>query len=264
MTDLPCGSRRLSTRMIVAELYQSKHARERQFAMNHCQISFPPQRFHERAPRARRIRAVIVICCAVILAIVISTNALGQQRVGRAESNENEFNAPNSAAAVSTREQVARALETLRSGKAEVPIPEDSSRPKELFLDLTVDAKATDPDSQSPQAMAASLDVSMTSSPTQVLMRAVAWIAIVLCVCCLIVLSARHWQRRRGLLPTTTARSKVLETLSLGPSRTVSLIEMHGYRALVASDATGIRSLVLAPSSFEETIENEISNSTER
>jgi len=249
--------------MTDTELNKSNYARERQLVMDLSQINFPPQRFHEPTQRARRIRTMIAMCCAVILASATSTNAVGQQSVGRSESKGSEFNAPSNAAAVSTREQVARALETLRSGKAESAVPEESSRPKELFLDLTVDAKATEPDSQSPQAMAASLDVSMASSPTQILMRAVAWIAIVLCVCCLIVLSARHWQRRRGLLPTTTARSKVLETLSLGPSRTVSLIEMHGYRALVASDATGIRSLVLAPSSFEETIENEITNNTE-
>lgn len=131
---------------------------------------------------------------------------------------------------------------------------------QELFLDLTTASSTADPDPESSQAIAATLNVSMTSNPMQVVMRAVAWISIVLCVCSLVILAARRWQRERGLLPTTTSTSRVLETLSLGPSRTVSLIEMHGYRALVATDAGGIRALVLAPSTFEESLIQEAEN----
>ena len=138
-----------------------------------------------------------------------------------------------------------------------------TEEPKQLFLDLT-DAPAAVSDAKSDQATAATLNISMTSSPTQVVMRAVAWISIVLCACCLVILGARRWQRQRGLLPTTTSRSRVLETLSLGPSRTVSLIEMHGYRALVATDAGGIRSLVLTPSTFEESLREEETMSNEQ
>ena len=164
----------------------------------------------------------------------------------------------------SNRELLVRRLEALRAAKSESAVqtaiqpavPIQTKEPKELFLDLTESPTAAS-DTLSAQSTAATLNVSMTSSPTQVVMRAVAWISIILCICCLVILGARRWQRERGLLPTTTSRSRVLETLSLGPSRTVSLIEMHGHRALVATDAGGIRSLVLAPSTFEESLQEE-------
>ena len=162
--------------------------------------------------------------------------------------------------AASNKELLVRRLEALRAAKSESAVQPavhiQTEEPKQLFLDLT-DSPTAVSDAKSAQATAATLNISMTSSPTQVVMRAVAWISIVLCACCLVILGARRWQRQRGLLPTTTSRSRVLETLSLGPSRTVSLIEMHGYRALVATDAGGIRSLVLTPSTFEESLKQE-------
>lgn len=126
----------------------------------------------------------------------------------------------------------------------------DSASPP--FLDLTQDESSDTVPSTRTSAGAMNADITLKSGPLQVLMRAVAWIVIALCLTSLTLLGLRRWQRRRGLLPTTNAKCKVLETLSLGPGRTVSLIEMAGFRALVASDAGGIRSLVLAPSNFQE------------
>jgi flagellar biogenesis protein FliO len=166
-----------------------------------------------------------------------------------------------SASEVSRKQQLLSSLEAIRAANAEhervEETVEEPVEPSELFLDLSNESSTAVPDSESTQASATTLDISMSSSPMQVLMRAVAWIAIVLCVCCLGILGARRWQRERGLLPTISSRSKVVETLSLGPGRTVSLIEMHGYRALVATDAGGIRSLVLAPSPFEDSLMQE-------
>ena len=120
------------------------------------------------------------------------------------------------------------------------------------FLELTLDKDADASSVKNRVANPLHAEVTLASSPVEVLTRAVAWIVIALCLGSLTVLALRRWQRFRGLLPTTNAKCKVLETLSLGPGRTVSLIEMAGFRALVASDAGGIRSLVLAPSSFQE------------
>ena len=195
---------------------------------------------------------MLAACLWMALAAGTSNHAVAQQGL----------NQPAPTQANSKKEQLARGLEALRAARSQPALNASPEKHQKLFIDLTAEPSTDVIDTESSQGMAATLNVSMASSPTQVVMRAVAWISIVLCVCCLAILAARRWQRERGLLPTTTSRSRVLETLSLGPSRTVSLIEMHGYRALVATDAGGIRSLVLAPSTFEESLmqEEEMTN----
>ena len=200
-----------------------------------------------RASHWRRMG--IVAACACLL-LISAGNVSGQER----------SKAKATTSTVSAKQKLVNELQALRAASLEresvvepVAEPEEQS---EMFLDLSNGSLAVS-EKDTNQTTAPDLGVSMSSSPTQVLMRAVAWIAIVLCVCCLGVLGARRWQRERGLLPTVSSRSKVIETLSLGPSRTVSLIEMHGYRALVATDAGGIRSLVLAPSPFEDSLMHE-------
>ena len=195
----------------------------------------------------REYRGALVVCLWISLALGTAQDAVAQKGSRQPTPTQTD----------STKAQLARALESLRANRSPPAVDAPPAEQKELFLDLTAEQSTAATESESSQAMAATLNVSMQSSPTQVVMRAVAWISIVLCVCCLAILAARRWQRARGLLPTTTSRSRVLETLSLGPSRTVSLIEMHGYRALVATDAGGIRSLVLAPSTFEENLREE-------
>jgi len=201
-----------------------------------------------RACDWRRMGILAVCACLFLMS---TGNVVGQEG-----SNDKP-----SASEVSRKQQLLSSLKALRVAnveqeRVEVAV-EEPEEPSELFLDLSHGSSTAVPDSESTQASATTLDVSMSSSPAQVLMRAVAWIAIVLCVCCLAILGGRRWQRERGLLPTISSRSKVVETLSLGPGRTVSLIEMHGYRALVATDAGGIRSLVLAPSPFEDSLMQE-------
>lgn len=87
---------------------------------------------------------------------------------------------------------------------------------------------------------------------------------VVLCGLILAVMYARSWQRSRGLLPVNNNnRSRVLETLGLGPGRTVSLIEMDGVRAFVGADSGGIRTIVLLPRTFDEEIHGAVTTETE-
>jgi Na+-translocating ferredoxin:NAD+ oxidoreductase RnfE subunit len=44
----------------------------------------------------------------------------------------------------------------------------------------------------------------------------------------------------------------VLETLSIGPGRAVSLVQLGSVRAVVGTDGSGIKTIVLAPPAFEE------------
>ena len=132
---------------------------------------------------------------------------------------------------------------------AEISLPLKSSADAGMFLDLRDDAK---PKNASAPIGERGAEVAIETSPVQVLSRAVAWIVIALCLFSLAALGVRRWQRQRGLLPTPGSRSRVIETLSLGPGRSVSLIEMAGHRALVAFDSGGIKQLVLTPPSFQD------------
>jgi flagellar biogenesis protein FliO len=132
---------------------------------------------------------------------------------------------------------------------AEISVPLKSSADAGMFLDLRDEAK---PNGTATPVGERGAEVSIQSTPMQVLSRAVAWIVIALCLFSLAALGVRRWQRQRGLLPTPGSRSRVIETLSLGPGRSVSLIEMAGHRALVAFDAGGIKQLVLTPPSFQD------------
>lgn len=142
--------------------------------------------------------------------------------------------------------------ETSQEQNAEAPAAiASATAPAPAFLDLSGEVNSSE--KRSGKAIGEhGAELSMETSPQHVLYRAVAWIVIALCMFSLAALGVRKWQRQRGLLPTSNGSSRVLETLSLGPGRAVSLIEMSGYRALVAFDAGGIKQLVLAPRSFDE------------
>lgn len=111
------------------------------------------------------------------------------------------------------------------------------------FLDLTSDLDSQTGRSKSRSAASESADP---------IIRTLATCVIVGCLSILVILGLRRWQRSRGLLPGAGGRSRVIETLSLGPGRTVSLIEMDGIRALVGADSGGIRTIVMAPRGFSE------------
>jgi flagellar biogenesis protein FliO len=143
------------------------------------------------------------------------------------------------------------AQETTQEQNAEAPAIASATSPAPAFLDLSGEGNSSKKGSGKAIGEHGA-ELSIETSPQHVLYRAVAWIVIALCMFSLAALGVRKWQRQRGLLPVSNGSSRVLETLSLGPGRAVSLIEMSGYRALVAFDTGGIKQLVLAPRSFDE------------
>lgn len=122
------------------------------------------------------------------------------------------------------------------------------------FLDLEPERRS----SGSGTSPGHSPEVTLATSPTNVIVRAAVWLVIAFCLLILAVLGIRRWQRARGLLPASGSQSRVVETLSVGPGRIVSLIEIGGLRALVAADAGGIKTLVLAPMNFPDELQREM------
>lgn len=90
------------------------------------------------------------------------------------------------------------------------------------------------------------------SETNELFTRLAVWTVIILCLCVLTVLALRRWQRRQGILPAGAGRSRVLETLAIGPGRAVTLVQLGDVRALVGTDGSGINTIVLAPPAFEE------------
>lgn len=104
------------------------------------------------------------------------------------------------------------------------------------------------------ESLAAVASPSAVTASTMDQVRLGAWMLILFCGMVLAVLAMRRWKRNQGLLPATGKTSRVVETLSLGPGRSVSLIEIAGMRALVGADAGGIRTIVMAPRTFDDEI----------
>ena len=102
----------------------------------------------------------------------------------------------------------------------------------------------------------AGTEINATGSPSDadLMIRFATWTVIILCCCLLTVLGIRRWQRSRGILPATDTKSRVLETVSLGPGRSVSLVQLADVRAVIGCDSTGVSSIVLAQPSFEDTL----------
>jgi len=128
-------------------------------------------------------------------------------------------------------------------------VPEPSATESTPFIDL----RATE---SRREAVAAS----DTTNNSDLFVGLGVWTIIVLCLCVLTVLGIRQWQRGRGMLPVDNGSARVLETVSLGPNRMVSLVALGDVRAIVGCDAAGIRSIVLAPPSFEDALEAQTTN----
>lgn len=119
-----------------------------------------------------------------------------------------------------------------------------ASTEQPAFLDLRADVP------QQPEAAS----TAEASNGTEMIIHLVTWTVIILCLCVLTVLGLRRWQAQRGMLPPTRMNARVLETIALGPSRSVSLVQLRNVQALVGCDASGIRSIVIANQSFDDTM----------
>lgn len=112
-----------------------------------------------------------------------------------------------------------------------------------MFLDLTHEDQSTG-------------DTQAIAEPTgtDMILRLATWTIIILCLCVLTVLGIRRWQRNHGMLPLSQGHSQVLETVMIGPNRSVSLVRLRDIQAIVGCDASGIQSIVLAPPSFDSAL----------
>jgi|GEM_PF-2701838 len=126
---------------------------------------------------------------------------------------------------------VTRALDTQSSPVA------NNGKP---YFDLNTDLS---------EAAQADADVSDTSG---LFTNLAIWTVIVLCLCVLTVLGLRRWQKNQGLIPENVGQARVLETLAIGPGRAISLIQLGSVRAVVGTDGSGIKTIVLAPTAFED------------
>ncbi|GAB5441098.1 MAG: hypothetical protein Fues2KO_14470 [Fuerstiella sp.] len=137
-----------------------------------------------------------------------------------------------SATAGSSELQPAAATDTLKPS------------PSKPFLDL--DAAESD---------AAQSTVDATDD-TELIVRFITGTAIVLALCVAVIFGIRKWQQKHGMLPTAggPSPSRVLETVVIGNRQTISLVQLQGLQAVVGCDATGIKSIVLAPPRFEDAL----------
>ena len=123
------------------------------------------------------------------------------------------------------------------------PTAQQTTQPSApAFLDLTTNTTS--------EAQAGSTE----PSDTDLFIRFGIWTVIILCFSGLTVLAIRRWQRSKGILPQTNSQSRILETVALGPNRSVSLIQLRDVRAIVGCDGTGVRSIVVAPESFDNAL----------
>ena len=88
------------------------------------------------------------------------------------------------------------------------------------------------------------------------------WMVVIMCLCGLTVLGLRAMNVRSTKIANVAGTSRIVDTLNLGKHRFVQLIEIGGRSVLVASDASGIRSVVPMVDQFADTLFEEEASST--
>ncbi|MDG1894890.1 MAG: flagellar biosynthetic protein FliO [Fuerstiella sp.] len=132
-----------------------------------------------------------------------------------------------------------------RQQQTQAPTPEPPAKtPTAAFLDLT--------DETQEPAIAAAIE----PTHTDMLIRLGTWTVIIMCLCGLTALAIRRWQTKHGILPVAKGQSQIMETVILGPNRSISLVELRGVQALVGCDAGGIQSIVPVPQAFPDILAN--------
>lgn len=87
------------------------------------------------------------------------------------------------------------------------------------------------------------------------------WMVVIMCLCGLTVLGLRRMSVRQIKVGQVAGTSRVVDTLNLGKHRFVQLIEIGGRSVLVASDASGIRSVLPMVDQFSDTLFEEAADS---
>ena len=87
------------------------------------------------------------------------------------------------------------------------------------------------------------------------------WMVVIMCLCGLTVLGLRRMSVRQIKVGQVAGTSRAVDTLNLGKHRFVQLIEIGGRSVLVASDASGIRSVLPMVDQFSDTLFEEAADS---
>ena len=109
------------------------------------------------------------------------------------------------------------------------------------FLDLNAEEVSVSSDAES-------------GIDTDMLINFGLWLIVILCLCGLTAVGLRMLNRRGVVNMGVPAGARVIESLSLGKHRFVQLVEIGGHSVLVASDASGIQSVVPLAENFSETL----------
>lgn len=80
------------------------------------------------------------------------------------------------------------------------------------------------------------------------------WMVVIMCLCGLTVLGLRVVNLKNIKVSSAGGNSRIIDTLNLGKHRSVQLIEIGGRSVLVASDASGIRSVVPMTDQFSDAL----------
>lgn len=142
----------------------------------------------------------------------------------------------------------------VESVTAAVDSPAVENPAADTTADVAADVADSEPfiDLQNPTSEPAPSMAAAGSETNELFVRLAVWTIIILCLCVLTMLGLRRWQRRQGILPEGAGQSRVLETLAIGPGRAVSLVQLGDVRAVIGTDGSGIKTIVLAPPAFDE------------
>lgn len=143
---------------------------------------------------------------------------------------------------------VAQAVQPVSANPQLKRTPEIASQPDQLvqtvpFLDLNAEEVSI------PESTGEGID-------TDLLINFGLWMVVILCLCGLTAVGLRMLNRK-GLVaagPGVPSGARVVESLSLGRHRSVQLVEIGGRSVIVASDSSGIRSVVPLTEDFSETL----------
>lgn len=126
------------------------------------------------------------------------------------------------------------------------PLSETESQPHQPapttpFLDLS------SPEISTPDSAGSGID-------TDLLINFGLWMVVILCLCGLTAVGLRMLNRRGVVAAGAPSGARIVESLNLGRHRSVQLVEIGGRSVIVASDSSGIRSVVPLAEDFSESL----------